>query len=249
MNKTRTISKKGQSGAIGVFVAIALVIVFGLIGLQNVMKTSTDLYLSNSKQQIEEARQLAFAGLRHYTHVFGNDEAIQQLINNNRRNLRMIVRCSDTKALPDTLTPTEILATPNPPNPDLQSIVVKGIVVPFNCDTPISNDNYRATFEIVASVNCNGVGIDSGCVNRSFVFNREDNDNGKLEYKTISTPRPPVTIRPPRPPGPPREHGKGDGPPPRPPRPPAETTPGGNDESTEVIPIPPSSQGKQEVGF
>ena len=67
---------KLQTGALGVFVCVVLVIVFGLISLQNITSTSLDLYLSNSKQHIEEARQLAYAGLRHYTHNFGNDAAI-----------------------------------------------------------------------------------------------------------------------------------------------------------------------------
>ena len=80
---------KLQTGALGVFVCVVLVIVFGLISLQNITSTSLDLYLSNSKQHIEEARHLAYAGLRHYTHNFGNDAAIQQLIDSHRGDTRV----------------------------------------------------------------------------------------------------------------------------------------------------------------
>ena len=91
MKKRRSLlHHKLQTGALGVFVCVVLVIVFGLISLQNITTTSLDLYLSNSKQHIEEARQLAYAGLRHYTHNFGNDEAIQQLIDSHQGDTRVI---------------------------------------------------------------------------------------------------------------------------------------------------------------
>ena len=106
MKKRRSLlHHKLQTGALGVFVCVVLVIVFGLISLQNITTTSLDLYLSNSKQHIEEARQLAYAGLRHYTHNFGNDEAIQQLIDSHQGDTRVIGECSYTVDLPETLDP------------------------------------------------------------------------------------------------------------------------------------------------
>lgn len=179
MKKRRNSHDKLQTGALGVFVCVVLVIVFGLISLQNITTTSLDLYLSNSKQHIEEARQLAYAGLRHYTHNFGTDEAIQRLIDSHRGDTRVIGECSYTVDLPETLDPQVQLASPDTPDGTRQDIVIRGMVVPYNCDHAISDDNYRATFEIVASVNCNGSdGVESGCVKRSFVFNREDS-NGR----------------------------------------------------------------------
>ena len=191
MKKRRSLlHHKLQTGALGVFVCVVLVIVFGLISLQNITTTSLDLYLSNSKQHIEEARQLAYAGLRHYTHNFGNDEAIQQLIDSHQGDTRVIGECSYTVDLPETLDPQVQLASPDTPVDTRQDIVIRGIVVPYNCDHSISEENYRATFEIVASVNCSGSnGVESGCVKRSFVFNREDS-NG-LPYVTRKTPPPP----------------------------------------------------------
>ncbi|PZO24467.1 MAG: hypothetical protein DCE89_06550, partial [Betaproteobacteria bacterium] len=170
MKKRRSLlHHKLQTGALGVFVCVVLVIVFGLISLQNITTTSLDLYLSNSKQHIEEARQLAYAGLRHYTHNFGNDEAIQQLIDSHQGDTRVIGECSYTVDLPETLDPQVQLASPDTPVDTRQDIVIRGIVVPYNCDHSISEENYRATFEIVASVNCSGSnGVESGCVKRSF---------------------------------------------------------------------------------
>ena len=235
------ISRKLQSGAIGVFLCIVLVIVFGFIGLQNITSTSSDLYLSDSKQRIEEARQLAYAGLRHYTQNFGSDASIDNLINNYRGNTDVVGECSFTQALPQTLEPTVQLANPSTPNNTTQDIEIRGIVVPYNCDRAISDNNYRATFEIVASVNCanssSAGGVDSGCVKRSFVFNREDNDNGTLPYLPIATPPPPPPPPNPNPPpsGPPP--GQSNGP-----------APGGQ-PSPPAPPPPPSSIGRQEVGF
>lgn len=223
---------KLQTGALGVFVCVVLVIVFGLISLQNITSTSLDLYLSNSKQHIEEARQLAYAGLRHYTHNFGNDAAIQQLIDSHQGDTRVIGECSYTVDLPETLDPQVQLASPDTPVDTRQDIVIRGIVVPYNCDHSISEENYRATFEIVASVNCSGSnGVESGCVKRSFVFNREDS-NG-LPYVTRKTPPPPPPPPDPNPP-PPRAE---------PSRPPA------GPPSGEVREPPPKSKGKHEVGF
>jgi len=223
---------KLQTGALGVFVCVVLVIVFGLISLQNITTTSLDLYLSNSKQHIEEARQLAYAGLRHYTHNFGNDEAIQQLIDSHQGDTRVIGECSYTVDLPETLDPQVQLASPDTPVDTRQDIVIRGIVVPYTCDHSISEENYRATFEIVASVNCSGSnGVESGCVKRSFVFNREDS-NG-LPYVTRKTPPPPPPPPDPNPP-PPRAE---------PSRPPA------GPPSGEVREPPPKSKGKHEVGF
>lgn len=230
MKKRRSLlHHKLQTGALGVFVCVVLVIVFGLISLQNITTTSLDLYLSNSKQHIEEARQLAYAGLRHYTHNFGNDEAIQQLIDSHQGDTRVIGECSYTVDLPETLDPQVQLASPDTPVDTRQDIVIRGIVVPYNCDHSISEENYRATFEIVASVNCSGSnGVESGCVKRSFVFNREDS-NG-LPYVTRKTPPPPPDPNPP----PPRAE---------PSRPPA------GPPSGEVREPPPKSKGKHEVGF
>jgi hypothetical protein len=228
---------KLQTGALGVFVCVVLVIVFGLISLQNITSTSLDLYLSNSKQHIEEARHLAYAGLRHYTHNFGNDAAIQQLIDTHRGDTRVIRECSYTVDLPETLDPEVQLASPDTPDGSRQDIVIRGIVAPYNCRDDISDENYRATFEIVASVNCSGSeGVESGCVKRSFVFNREDS-NGKEYLPRIPPPPPPP---PPRPPDP-------NPPPPPPPvqhRPPSEPPP-----REEPRPPPPKSKGKHEVGF
>lgn len=233
MKKRRSLlHHKLQTGALGVFVCVVFVIVFGLISLQNITTTSLDLYLSNSKQHIEEARQLAYAGLRHYTHNFGNDEAIQQLIDSHQGDTRVIGECSYTVDLPETLDPQVQLASPDTPVDTRQDIVIRGIVVPYNCDHSISEENYRATFEIVASVNCSGSnGVESGCVKRSFVFNREDS-NG-LPYVTRKTPPPPPPPPDPNPP-PPRAE---------PSRPPA------GPPSGEVREPPPKSKGKHEVGF
>ena len=233
MKKRRSLlHHKLQTGALGVFVCVVLVIVFGLISLRNITTTSLDLYLSNSKQHIEEARQLAYAGLRHYTHNFGNDEAIQQLIDSHQGDTRVIGECSYTVDLPETLDPQVQLASPDTPVDTRQDIVIRGIVVPYNCDHSISEENYRATFEIVASVNCSGSnGVESGCVKRSFVFNREDS-NG-LPYVTRKTPPPPPPPPDPNPP-PPRAE---------PSRPPA------GPPSGEVREPPPKSKGKHEVGF
>lgn len=233
MKKRRSLlHHKLQTGALGVFVCVVLVIVFGLISLQNITTTSLDLYLSNSKQHIEEARQLAYAGLRHYTHNFGNDEAIQQLIDSHQGDTRVIGECSYTVDLPETLDPQVQLASPDTPVDTRQDIMIRGIVVPYNCDHSISEENYRATFEIVASVNCSGSnGVESGCVKRSFVFNREDS-NG-LPYVTRKTPPPPPPPPDPNPP-PPRAE---------PSRPPA------GPPSGEVREPPPKSKGKHEVGF
>lgn len=233
MKKRRSLlHHKLQTGALGVFVCVVLVIVFGLISLQNITTTSLDLYLSNSKQHIEEARQLAYAGLRHYTHNFGNDEAIQQLIDSHQGDTRVIGECSYTVDLPETLDPQVQLASPDTPVDTRQDIVIRGIVVPYNCDHSISEENYRATFEIVASVNCSGSnGVESGCVKRSFVFNREDS-NG-LPYVTRKTPPPPP---PPPDPNPPPPRAEPSLPPAGPP-------------SGEVREPPPKSKGKHEVGF
>ncbi len=233
MKKRRSLlHHKLQTGALGVFVCVVLVIVFGLISLQNITTTSLDLYLSNSKQHIEEARQLAYAGLRHYTHNFGNDEAIQQLIDSHQGDTRVIGECSYTVDLPETLDPQVQLASPDTPVDTRQDIMIRGIVVPYNCDHSISEENYTATFEIVASVNCSGSnGVESGCVKRSFVFNREDS-NG-LPYVTRKTPPPPPPPPDPNPP-PPRAE---------PSRPPA------GPPSGEVREPPPKSKGKHEVGF
>lgn len=216
--------RKFQTGALGVFVCVVLVIVFGLISLQNITTTSLDLYLSNSKQHIEEARHLAFAGLRHYTHNFGNDEAIQQLIDSHMGDNRVVGECSFTADLPETLDPQVQLAAPDTPDDSRQDIVIRGIVVPYNCGHAISDENYRATFEIIASVNCSGSqSVESDCVKRSFVFNREDS-NG----------RPYLPRKPPPPPPPPPRPPDSDPPPPRPP---------------DSGPPPNKSKGKHEVGF
>ncbi|WP_394673016.1 hypothetical protein [Limnobacter sp.] len=240
MNKWLRMRKKFQSGALGVFVCVVLVIVFGLISVQNVTTTSLDLYLSNSKQHIEEARQLAYAGLRHYTHNFGNDAAIQKLIDDYKGNTAIIGECSLTVALPETLDPQIQVASPNTPDNNRQDIVIRGMIVPYNCDHAISDENYRATFEIVASVNCVGSqGVQSGCVKRSFVFNREDS-NGR-PYNPIQIPPPPPP--PPRPPDP-------NPPPPPPPPPPVQSPrPSEPPPREEPRPPPPRSQGKHEVGF
>ena len=175
---------------------------------------------------------MAYAGLRHYTHNFGNDEAIQQLIDSHQGDTRVIGECSYTVDLPETLDPQVQLASPDTPVDTRQDIVIRGIVVPYNCDHSISEENYRATFEIVASVNCSGSnGVESGCVKRSFVFNREDS-NG-LPYVTRKTPPPPPPPPDPNPP-PPRAE---------PSRPPA------GPPSGEVREPPPKSKGKHEVGF
>lgn len=227
-----------QTGALGVFVCVVLVIVFGLISLQNITTTSLDLYLSNSKQHIEEARHLAYAGLRHYTHNFGTDEAIQRLIDSHQGDTRVIGECSYTVDLPETLDPHVQLASPDTPDGTRQDIVIRGMVVPYNCDHAISDDNYRATFEIVASVNCNGSdGVESGCVKRSFVFNREDS-NGR-SYKPIKSP--------PQPPSPPRPSGSDEDDPPSESEP--RTSNSNSPPKKETKPKPPKSNGKHEVGF
>ncbi|MCR2745831.1 hypothetical protein [Limnobacter parvus] len=247
MKRTSNWAKKNQCGAVGVFMAIALVIVFGLISLQNITSTSTDLYLSNSKQHIEEARQLAYAGLRHYTHNFGNDEAINNLITQHQGNTSIIGECSFVQPLPETLNPQVQLANPAVPDGSRQNVEIRGLIVPYNCDNAISDDNYRATFEIVASVNCsnNESGVGSGCVKRSFVFNREDNDDGNLAYLPSPSPPPP--------PPPPQEYYE----------PPSywygheysnNDSYENNDQSgppatEQPVPPPSNSKGKQEVGF
>lgn len=216
-----------QRGAVGVFMCVALVIVFGLISLQNITSTSVDLYLSNSKQNIEEARQLAYAGLRHYTHNFGDDQAIKELINTYRSDRDVIGRCSFTAALPDTLVPVKLLAKPDMPNPN-QEIEIRGVIVPYDCNRGITDNNYRATFQIVASVNCqNDGGVSSGCVKRSFVFNREDDKDGEMIYRTTRTENPPR-----RPPGSTNSGSSGNG------------SSGSSSSSSK-----PQSKGRQEVGF
>lgn len=244
MSRLKHAPRKAQSGALGVFICVALVIVFGLIGLQNITSTSLDLYLSNSKQHIEEARQLAYAGLRHYTHNFGNDDAIGDLITTHKDDSSIIGKCSYTVPLPDTLTPQVELAKPSTPENTRQEISIRGVIVPYNCNRVISDDNYRATFEIVASVNCASTieGVNSDCVKRSFVFNRQDDDDGKLIYKPIADPPPPPP--PPPPPKPPGE------PEPEPPSGGGSPPPDEESEETEnPKPRPPKSKGKHEVGF
>lgn len=231
MNKNTQGSR--QRGALGVFMCAALVIIFGLISLQNITSTSVDLYLSNSKQHIEEARQLAYAGLRHYTHNYGNDEAIEELIDQYRSDSEVIGECSFTEALPDTLVPVKLLARPTIPNAN-QDIEIRGVIVPYDCNRSINNDNYRATFQIVASVNCNSnSGVSSGCVKRSFVFNREDNKDGKLTYRPIKTENPPS-----KPPGnntnSNRDNDRDDD---------------DDDDSKPPSPDKKQSKGRQEVGF
>jgi hypothetical protein len=248
MNHICVRATKNQCGAIGVFMAIALVIIFGLISMQNITSTSTDLYLSNSKQHIEEARQLAYAGLRHYTHNFGSDEAIDNLISQHQGNTSIIGECSFAQPLPDILNPQVQLANPAVPDDSRQNVEIRGLIVPFNCDNPISDDNYRATFEIVASVNCsnNESGVGSGCVKRSFVFNREDDDDGNLAYLPSPSPPPP--------PPPPQEHYE-------PPSNTYEDQYSSNDgyenndqwepsnEQPDSVPPKSKSKGQQEVGF
>ncbi len=197
MNTWRSMRKRFQTGALGVFLCVVLAIVFGLISSQNLTTTSLDLYLSNSKQEIEEARQLAYAGLRHYTHNFGNDEAIQRLIDTHRGDPRVIGECSFTEDLPEVLDPEVLLARPDTPHSSRQEILIRGVIVPYNCRYNISDENYRATFEIVASINCSqGEGVESGCVKRSFVFNREDS-NGRPYVPRRPQPPPPSAYRPP----------------------------------------------------
>lgn len=220
--------EKPQSGALGMYMCVILVVLFGLIGLQNITSTSSDLYLSNSKQHIEAARQLAYAGLRHYTHNFGSDQAINELLNQHQGNSNVVGECSLSTPLPETLSPQVQLANPETPINTLQSISIKGMIVPYNCDHPISDNNYRAAFEIVASVNCtNNSGVDSGCVKRSFVFNREDDDNGNLAYLPSPSPPPPYD---------PNYHEEPYQPAPTP-------------SNEPPPPPPPSSKGRQEVGF
>lgn len=229
MNQNSRSSGSGQRGALGVFMCVALVIVFGLISLQNITSTSVDLYLSNSKQHIEEARQLAYAGLRHYTHNYGNDQAIKELIDTYRSDTDVIGRCSFTDALPDTLVPVKLLAKPTMPNPN-QDIEIRGVIVPYDCNRGITDNNYRATFQIVASVNCTSTsGVSSGCVKRSFVFNREDDKDGEMVYRPIRTENPPS-------------------------RPPGSRTNSGNDNDDDDSGSSSSSnkkqsKGRQEVGF
>lgn len=234
-------ANKNQSGAIGVFMSIALVIIFGLISLQNITSTSTDLYLSNSKQHIEEARQLAYAGLRHYTHNFGSDAAIDNLINQYRGNTAVIGECSFTQPLPEVLNPQVQLANPALPDNSRQDVEIRGLIVPYNCDHTISDDNYRATFEIVASVNCTNPqsGVSSGCVKRSFVFNREDDDNGNLAY--LPSPSPPPPPPPPQPEQPQQpDYGDNNN---------YQSGPPANEQPAPPPPPPSNSKGKQEVGF
>lgn len=235
MTKHRAVRRKPQLGALGMFVCVVLVIIFGLISLRDITTTSLDLYLSNSKQHIEEARQLAYAGLRHYTHNFGNDEAIEQLIDEHRGNTAIIGECSFTVPLPETLDPQVQVANPGTPDANRQDIIIRGMIVPYNCDYAISDENYRATFEIVASVNCAGnQGIESGCVKRSFVFNREDSDG--RPYNPIKTPPPP----PPLP-------GRSD--PDPPPKKKGSSSSSGSPPKKEPKPPRPKSKGKHEVGF
>lgn len=183
--------RKLQSGAIGLFVCVVLMLVFGLIGMQNVTTTSVDLYLSNSKQHIEEARQLAYAGLRHYTHNFGTDEKVLDMIRQYRDrtpNPNIVRECSRTVALPAVLIPTDEVASPATPDGANHTITIRGIVVPYNCNRRITRQNYRATFEIMASVNCTGNnGVESGCVKRSFVITRQNDKDGTLPYDPIIT--------------------------------------------------------------
>lgn len=193
MKKTIQMFNRYQTGALGVFMCVVMVIVFGLINLQNSTKTSLDLYLSNSKQHIEEARQLAYAGIRHYHQNYGDDAGIQDMINTYNGDLRIVGECSYTTPLPDTLVPEVDLVTLNTPNNLDHKIVIRGVVAPWACNRPLHNDNYRATFEILASVNCSGAsGVDSGCVKRSFVINRVDNHNGTLGYEPLKPVRPPT---------------------------------------------------------
>ena len=229
MNQNTKTPGRRQRGALGVFLCVALVIIFGLIGLQNITSTSVDLYLSNSKQHIEEARQLAYAGLRHYTHNYGNDQAIKELIDTYRGDREVIGRCSFTDALPDTLVPVKLLSKPDMPNPN-QDIEIRGVIVPYDCNRGITDNNYRATFQIVASVNCNGdSGVSSGCVKRSFVFNREDDKDGEMVYRPIRTENPPR-----RPPGSSNSNKGNDG----------DDDSGSSSSSNNNQP-----KGRQEVGF
>jgi hypothetical protein len=114
----------------------------------------------------------------------------------------------------------KLLSKPDMPNPN-QDIEIRGVIVPYDCNRGITDNNYRATFQIVASVNCtsNG-GVSSGCVKRSFVFNREDDKDGEMVYRPIRTENPPS--------------GQSSG----------------NDNSgSSSSSNKPQSKGKQEVGF
>lgn len=227
MNQNSNQSGSRQRGALGVFMCVALIIIFGLISLQNITSTSVDLYLSNSKQHIEEARQLAYAGLRHYTHNFGNDDAIDELIDTYRNDTDVIGRCSFTDALPDNLVPVKLLAKPAMPNPN-QDIEIRGVIVPYDCNRGITDNNYRATFQIVASVNCTSSGgVSSGCVKRSFVFNREDDKDGEMVYRPIRTENPPRG-----------QSGSG-----------TDSGNGGDNDSGSSSSKENQSKGRQEVGF
>ncbi|HEX4855414.1 MAG TPA: hypothetical protein VFV28_01280 [Limnobacter sp.] len=238
MNNKSRWKTGSQSGAAGIFFCIAIVAILGLIGLQNITATSSKLYLSNTRQSIEEARQLAFAGLRYYTHNYGSDEGIAGLIEQYRDNPKVVGECSTSESLPDTLDPTVILLQPSLPDDQRLGIFITGMVVPYNCSKQISDDNFRAAFEIVASVNCSqNQDVEAGCVKRSFVFNRQDNDDGKLTYLPIKPPP-----KPPRPAGEDDDDDRDDD----------DKDKGkdnDDDDDSESKPPRPKSRGKQEVGF
>jgi hypothetical protein len=160
-------NSRGFAGVLFTSIVAAAMVLFAS---QNTVRFNMRAYHSPNKSNIEVSNQLTMAGLRYVRHVISNDASVQHYIDQHRNNPAAVLVCNSVTPLPGILQPVqEIHRLPTPAGE--QEIAIKAVFAPYDCNLPISQDNYRATFETTGGVGCNSGDVQrsDNCVTRSVV--------------------------------------------------------------------------------
>jgi hypothetical protein len=162
---------KTQRGIVGIFLSAILSAALVVAGAQGTKTANMNAYHTGNKSSIEEATQLMLSGLRHTSAVLQDKEMLQALLDQYANNPNVIMSCGVGKILPETLVPTEVVASLWTPEPT-QEIRIKAIFAPYDCYKDFSRTNFRVAFEVTGGSGCNGSTLQNSelCATRAVVM-------------------------------------------------------------------------------
>ena len=139
-------------------------------------------------------RNSNWARLRYGNYVIATPTAVDALITQNATNPAVVLACQSGQPLPERLQPTQVVTTLNTPQ-NTQEVQIKAIFAPFDCNLPISANNFRLTFETVGAAGCSTGNAAQGdsCVTRSVVQSAYKGDIYRPSIETVVIPDPVVT--------------------------------------------------------
>lgn len=167
--------KKHQGGYMTLLLSSVLSAGLALAGVASTTGTNMNIYHSDNKAKIEEAQQLAEAGLSYVRYLLDGqinyNPRMQAFIDRHKNDPAVAYaqcRYGADNALPDELIPRKTVETISTPNAD-QKIEIRVFMAPYNCNMMNLDDiNYRAVFEVIGSTNC--ANNNEECVTRSITY-------------------------------------------------------------------------------